>query len=83
MVLFRPSSSSTLGSHPRTSRARVISGRRCLGSSAGSGLKMISDPEHVDVNAYPFLQVYIVSCFRDVAKYSLIFLRLSTSQDFP
>jgi len=37
-IVFRiPSSSRTLGSHPSRVRARVISGRRCLGSSWGKG----------------------------------------------
>ena len=38
IVLTRPSSRFTLGSQFRSVRARVMSGRRCLGSSVGSGL---------------------------------------------
>jgi hypothetical protein len=38
IVLTSPSSSCTFGSQPRSVRARVMSGRRCLGSSVGSGL---------------------------------------------
>ena len=38
MVLTSPSSSCTFGSQPRSVRARVMSGRRCFGSSVGSGL---------------------------------------------
>ncbi len=36
MVLFRPSCTGTVGSQPMVSLARVISGRRRLGSSVGS-----------------------------------------------
>ena len=38
MAWTRPSSSGTLGSHPRKRRAFVMSGRRCFGSSPGSGM---------------------------------------------
>ena len=37
IVWIRPSSSGTLGSHPRSVRARVMSGCRTSGSSVGSG----------------------------------------------
>src|SRR5215813_1803241 len=36
-VRLRPSSRDVCGCHPRISRARVVSGRRCFGSSSGSG----------------------------------------------
>ena len=36
IVFTNPSSSLIFGSHPKTSFARVISGRRCTGSSQGS-----------------------------------------------
>ncbi len=38
IVLTSPSLSATFGSHPSSVRARVMSGRRCFGSSVGSGL---------------------------------------------
>ena len=38
IVLTRPSSSATFGSQCNSVRARVMSGRRCFGSSVGSGL---------------------------------------------
>src|SRR5215472_14647500 len=41
-VRLRPSSRDVCGCHPRISRARVVSGRRCLGSSSGSGWNTIS-----------------------------------------
>lgn len=37
IVRPNPSSRGTTGCHPRSDRARAMSGRRCLGSSAGSG----------------------------------------------
>src|ERR1700736_447651 len=40
-VRANPSSSPTSGCQPRSLRARVMSGRRCLGSSMGSGLNSI------------------------------------------
>src|SRR5262249_46827947 len=40
-VRCKPSSSVTLGSHPRACLASVISGWRCVGSSCGRGLKTI------------------------------------------
>src|SRR5712691_5948116 len=40
-VRCKPSSSPTLGSHPRVCLASVISGWRCVGSSCGRGLKTI------------------------------------------
>src|SRR4051794_906864 len=39
MVLLNPSSNGTFGSHFNFVFARVMSGRRCFGSSWGSGLK--------------------------------------------
>ncbi len=50
IVICRPSRSSTFGSQPSSSRARVMSGRRCFGSSTGSGLKTISDLLPVSVD---------------------------------
>src|SRR5207249_8273304 len=46
-VSRNPPSVSTRGSHPRSARARPMSGCRTLGSSTGSGRKTISlrDPE--------------------------------------
>src|SRR4051812_48996329 len=47
MVASRPSSKLTCGFHPRSSLARVMSGRRRVGSSAGSGRFSILDREPV------------------------------------
>src|SRR5258708_5926435 len=41
IVFFNPSASGTCGSHFNKVRARVMSGRRCFGSSCGSGLYTI------------------------------------------
>jgi hypothetical protein len=43
IVRRRPSSSDTFGSHPSTSRARVMSGLRTLGSSIGRPSNTISE----------------------------------------
>ncbi len=40
IVLRIPSTRSTVGSQPSNVRARVMSGRRTLGSSCGSGLEL-------------------------------------------
>ena len=46
MVFTKPSASGTLGAHLRYRVARVMSGRRCFGSSWGRGLKtsLLPDP---------------------------------------
>ena len=38
MVFTSPSASDTFGAQPKSRRARVMSGRRCFGSSCGKGL---------------------------------------------
>ena len=48
MVRTRPSSRDTLGSQPSLSFASLISGRRCMGSSTGSGRESIFDFEPVN-----------------------------------
>jgi hypothetical protein len=45
MMRCKPSLSAVTGSHPSASRARVISGFRCCGSSLGRGLYSSFEPE--------------------------------------
>ena len=47
IVLVRPSLHGTAGSQPSSSRARVVSGRRTLGSSTGRSTKAMADREPV------------------------------------
>src|SRR5664280_2699606 len=53
IVLLRPSSRPIMGCQERAVFARVISGRRCLGSSAGRGRWMIFDFEPVILMIFP------------------------------
>ena len=49
MVFSNPVSKETTGSHESFSLARLISGRRCFGSSSGRGLNLISDIDPVSL----------------------------------